>query len=108
MNLRFKSEFITGYSIPANHETRKFLEENGIVSNHEKGWLDSFLNPDPEKVRLVFAGTDTRPLGVALVGTMAFHKGSIEWRWWQNSKREGRADPDLPNLEEREDGLYAV
>lgn len=102
------TKIIFGFSETANWETRNFLKEKGIESNHERGWLSTFENPDPERLKLVFTGNDTRPAVVALVGTMAFSNLSAEWRWWQNAKRDGVTDPDLPNLEEREDGLYTI
>lgn len=103
----FKSEFIRGYSEPANRATSQFLNDNWVVAENENGWRSTFKNPCVDTLKVVFTGSDTRPICVALVGTMAFHKGSPQWGWWQNAKRDG-VTPNLPNLEEREDGLYAI
>lgn len=118
-NLQIKKEnwnFIPEAFVPVNEETKKFLEENKCrkFSNpqffvEEMYWHQQ--NPCPERLKVVHIGRVEGPYFVALVGTKAFNKsnrGISKWGYWQKLKIGREVINPYLNLEEREDGLYAI
>lgn len=102
--------------VPMNEETKRFLEENNCrkFSNpqffvEEMYWHQK--NPDPEQLKVVHKGRAEGPYFVALVGTKAFNKSNFrtsEWAYWKKLKEGKEVINPFLNLEEREDGLYAI
>lgn len=99
--------------VPMNEETKKFLEDHKCrkFSNpqffvEEMYWHQQ--NPCPETLKVVHEGRAEGPYKVALVGTCAFKKGSYSWNYFQDLKSGNESINHYLNLEEREDGLYAI